>query len=286
MNIFENIHKKIADIIHNLAAEKNVEIASDKLNLFTITPSKDKSHGDLACNAALILAKDFKISPKNIAQEITSILQKDSIFKKIEIAGVGFINLTMQKNVWYEFLVFLLNENNLAIPKLAKNNDLINIEYASPNPTGPMHVGHARGAIFGDVLAKILQETGHNITKEYYINDAGSQIITLVKSAYLRYLEALGEKISIGEGLYPGEYLIPVGQYLKERYQNSLKEKSEDELIDLIRDEVVEQMVKMIKSDLKEVGIVHDTLFSERKNLHLTGKIEEAIELVKNKGFI
>ncbi|MFT7098628.1 MAG: arginyl-tRNA synthetase, partial [Rickettsiales bacterium] len=177
-------------------------------------------------------------------------------------------------------------QEEFELPKLDSGSELINLEYASPNPTGPMHIGHARGAIYGDVLANLLEKTGHKITREYYINDAGSQITTLVKSAYFRYLQSLGQKIEMTEGLYPGEYLILVGEVLKEKFGDSLVGKSQEEYLPLIRDLVVDEMLKMIVGDLAELGIKHDTLFSERKNLHETGKIEAAIETLRAKGLV
>ncbi len=286
MNIFLNLKNNLITILQNLAAKNAVEISEKQLAAFTVEPCKDKNHGDIATNAAMVLCKTFGLKPFELAGKIIEELQKDSSIIKADIAGAGFINITFDNKIWQSFLADVLKQSEFELPKLDDGKELINIEYASPNPTGPMHIGHSRGAIYGDVLANLLEKTGHRITREYYINDAGSQIITLVKSSYLRYLQALGQTIEIPEGLYPGEYLLPVGQKIKEQFGDSLAKKSEAEYMPIIRDLVVEEMLKMIVSDLAELGVRHNTLFSEKKNLHDTGKIEAAIETLRGKGLI
>jgi len=286
MNIFFNLKQQLAVILQNLAQKLMINLSDQQLAVFTVEPTKDKNHGDIATNAAMVLCKNFGFKPFDLAAKIIEELTKDSSIIKAEIAGAGFINITLDLRIWQGFLLDVLRQKEFQLPKLSDGRNLINIEYASPNPTGPMHIGHSRGAIYGDVLANLLEKTGHRITREYYINDAGGQIITLVKSAYLRYLQALGEKIEIPEGLYPGEYLVPVGQKIKERFGDSLKNISEAEYMPLIRDLVVDEMLKMIVEDLAEMGIVHNTLFSERKNLHDTGKIESAIQILSKQGLI
>jgi arginyl-tRNA synthetase len=286
MNIFFNLKQQLIAILQNLALESAVEISQKQFSAFTVEPSKDKSHGDIATNAAMVLCKNFSLKPQDLAAKIIAELKKNPAIIKAELAGAGFINITFDSKIWQEFLLDVLRTQEFQLPKLSDGQELINVEYASPNPTGPMHIGHSRGAIYGDVLANLLQKTGHKITREYYINDAGSQIITLVKSAYLRYLQALGQQIEITEGLYPGEYLLPVGEKLKEQLGDSLKNSTEAEYMPLIRDLVVDEMLKMIVADLAELGVKHDTLFSEKKNLHDTGKIEAAIKILRDKGLI
>lgn len=286
MNTFFELKQKLTAIILDLAKLHNIAISENQLAAFTVEPCKDNKHGDLATNAAMVFCKNFGLKPFDLADKIIEELAKDSWIKNVSKAGAGFINMVLQDQVWQDFLKDVLKNEEFQLPKLSDGKELINLEYASPNPTGPMHIGHARGAIYGDVLANLLQKTGHKVTKEYYINDAGSQIITLVKSAYLRYLEALGENITIPEGLYPGEYLKPVGESLKNQFGDSLKNLSEEQYIPKIRDFVVDEMLKMIVADLSEIGIHHDTLFSEKKNLHETGKIEEAIKILQDKGLI
>ncbi|MFT5703326.1 MAG: arginyl-tRNA synthetase [Rickettsiales bacterium] len=286
MNIFFELKNNLIEIISKLADQSQSSISEKQFNSFTVEPTRDKKHGDLATNAAMVFCKNFGLKPRDLAEKIIADLEKNPQIIKTEIAGAGFINITLKNQVWQSFVADILQKPEFELPKLSDGKELINIEYASPNPTGPMHIGHSRGAIYGDVLASLLEKTGHNITREYYINDAGSQIITLAKSAYLRYLEALGEEITIPEGLYPGEYLKPAGEKIKEQFGDSLKGKDEAEYLPLIRDLVVDEMLKMIVSDLAELGIKHDTLFSEKKNLHQTGKIDAAIEALRAKGLV
>lgn len=285
MNISKNIKEKLTKIILQIAKEQSVEIPQKKLDIFTVEPCKEKKHGDLATNIAMVLCKDFKKRPQELAAFIESELNKDKQIKSAQIAGAGFVNMVLEKEVWIDFLSEILSQKELKLPNLGKN-EKINLEYASPNPTGPMHVGHTRGAIYGDVLANLLTKTGFDVTKEYYINDAGAQIITLVKSAYLRYEEATGKKITIPEGLYPSEYLIEIGQKLKEKYQNQLLEQKEEEYLPLIRDFVVDSMMEMIKDDLAQLGIKHDVFSSEKKKLHESGKIDQAIKILQDQDLI
>ncbi len=286
MNVFYNLKQDLKLILQNLAKTAGIEINNSQLQIFTVEPTKDKNHGDIATNVAMILCKNFALKPQELAAKIIEELKKNPAIIKAEVAGVGFINITLDLKIWQEFLLDVLKKPEFVLPKLSDGKELINIEYASPNPTGPMHIGHSRGAIYGDVLANLLEKTGHKITREYYINDAGSQIITLVKSAYLRYLQALGQEIEIPEGLYPGEYLLPVGEALKKQFGDSLKNAAEADYMPLIRNFVVDEMLKMIVGDLAELGVKHDTLFSEKKNLHNTGKIEAAIKILRDKDLI
>lgn len=289
LNIFNYFKAEFSAAIKKIAHENNIQITQKDLDIFTIEVTKEKSHGDLACNVAMTLSKKFSTienlnNPKKLAQKIISEIKNDNV-DKLEIAGPGFINVFLEKKIFYQILSELLQEKHFTFPNIGAG-EKINLEYASPNPTGPIHVGHTRGAIYGDVLASLLSKVGFDVLKEYYINDAGSQIITLIKSAYLRYLEACGQNIEIAEGLYPGEYLIAVGQALKQQFGESLKNKSEAEYIPLIRDFVVETMLQTIKDDLLALGIKHDSYFSEKKNLHDTNKIDQAIKILADKGLI
>lgn len=285
MNIFKNTKEQIIKIITDIAVDNNIEIPKSKFDIFTVEPCKDKAHGDVATNAAMVLCKDFKMKPQDLAGLIILDLNKDSKIKTVKMAGPGFINIIFKAKVWHDFLNNILSQKEFILPNLGQG-EKINVEYASPNPTGPMHVGHTRGAIYGDVLANLLIKTGFDVVKEYYINDAGSQIKTLVKSAYLRYLESLGQKITIPQGLYPGEYLIEIGKKLKDKYQDQLVDKNELEYVDLIRDFVVDAMMDMIRSDLEKLGIKHDVFFSEKKNLHDNNKINEAIKILEDQNLI
>lgn len=284
LNIFNNFREIFAAALKKIAAENSVQLEEKDLKNFTIEPTKEKSHGDLACNAAMIVSKKFSHieslnNPKKLAQKIIAEINDKSI-TKLEIAGPGFINLFLNPKVFYQVVFNLNAENEFHFHNIGKG-EKVNLEYASPNPTGPIHVGHTRGAIYGDVLATLLQKVGYDVLKEYYINDAGSQINTLLKSAYIRYLQACGQNVEIPEGLYPGAYLIDVGVMLKEKFGEKLPEDMEK-----IRDFVVESMVEMIKTDLLALGIKHDSYFSEKKNLHDTNKIANTVKILQDQNLI
>jgi len=239
INIFNIFKDDFRVIINNLAQKEDVKIDNKKLDIFTVEPCKEEKNGDIATNIAMIFAKDFKKSPKDLADIIILQAKKNNKITKIEVAGPGFINISLKFQVLQEFLLNILNQKEVSLPQIGCGKK-INIEYASPNPTGPMHIGHARGAIYGDILANLLQKTGFDITKEYYINDAGSQINNLVKSVYLRYLELFGQTVTFPEGLYPGAYLIAIAQKVKIQYQDQLLNKKEQEYFDIIIDLVVD----------------------------------------------
>ncbi len=289
LNIFNHFKEIFSSALIKIAKENQLQITPKDLENFTVEPSKEKSHGDLACNAAMVIGKKFSAvenlnNPRKLAQKIIEKIIDQNIIK-MEIAGPGFINIFLKPEIFYQLVKQLVEEKNFQFPNLG-NGQKINLEYASPNPTGPIHVGHTRGAIYGDVLATLLQKVGYDVLKEYYINDAGAQVFTLLKSAYLRYLQACGHKIEIPEGLYPGEYLIPIGAALKEKFGESLVSEPEEKVLSKIRDFVVDSMIEMIKSDLLTLGIKHDSYFSEKKNLHDTGKIAKTIEILHQKGLI
>jgi arginyl-tRNA synthetase len=288
LNIFHNFKEVFAAAITKIATENNLIIEDLNLNNFTVEPTKDNSHGDLSCNAAMVLGKKFSgieglNNPRKLAQSIIAEI-KDKNILDLKIAGPGFINITLNPQILYQVTREIV-ETKFQFPNLG-HGEKINLEYASPNPTGPIHVGHTRGAIYGDVLATLLQKCGFEVLKEYYINDAGSQIITVLKSAYLRYLEACGQEITIPEGLYPGSYLIEVGQKLKEKFGDSLIDKKEEDILPKIRDFTVDLMIEMIKTDLLALGIKHDSYFSEKKNLHDKNKVSETIKILEEKGLI
>ncbi len=287
LNIF-NIYKQEFHLVaKKISSERNIIIDENSLNNFSVEPSKDKSHGDLACNIAMILSKNFALTPRELASLLIDKLNNspDSIFvknvNKFEIAGPGFINIFINNKIFYKLLEEIISKKELDFINIGQGTK-VNLEYASPNPTGPIHVGHTRGAIYGDVLAKLLQKVGYDVLKEYYINDAGVQINNLVKSAYLRYLECFGKEITITNDLYPGEYLIEIGQKLKNNFQDKLLNKEPDEYFSIIRNFVIDEMLEIIKSDLLALGIKHDNYFSEKKNLHDNGRIDETIKILQN----
>lgn len=284
LNIFNSFKEIFSAALIKIAKENNVQIEEKDLKNFTVEPAKERSHGDLACNVAMVVARRFSSieslnNPRKLAEKIIEEI-KDKNVVRMQIAGPGFINIFLKPQIFYHIISDLLSKKDFQFQNLG-NGEKVNLEYASPNPTGPIHVGHTRGAIYGDVLATLLQKVGYDVLKEYYINDAGSQINTLLKSAYLRYLQACGKNVEIPEGLYPGVYLIEVGQKIKEKFGENL-----DEDLEKIRDFVVNSMIEMIKNDLLALGIKHDSYFSEKKNLHDTHKIEKTIKILEEKGLI
>lgn len=264
LNIFQIFHQEFSNILLKIAKDFNNDLLENEFQKFTIEPTKDSNHGDLACNIAMIYAKRFKLNNKDFAQIIIENFTKNSLqnefIEKIEIANAGFINIFLKNNIYYQVIRSINISQKINFPNIG-NNLKINLEYASPNPTGPMHVGHSRGAIYGDVLAKLLQKVGYDVTKEYYINDAGSQINTLVNSAYIRYLQQCGKNIELPDGSYPGEYLIDIGKKLKEHYDLTLLNLNPDEYFNKIRDFVLNEMLNIIKADLLSLGIQHDNYF-------------------------
>ncbi len=291
VDIYRHFKEIFQAILQQIADENNITLPQQ---FFTIEATKEKLHGDLACNAAMVFSKNFTQiealnNPRKLANKIIEKCLSDKNWShdiaKIEVAGPGFINIFLKHDILYRVIFSLLTEKKFTFPNLG-NGVKVNLEYASPNPTGPIHVGHTRGSIYGDVLANLLQKCGYDVLREYYINDAGAQIVTLLKSAYLRYLQALGQNVEITEGLYPGEYLIEIGVKLKEKFGDNLIKKSQEEALAEIRNFVVDKMVELIKSDLLALGIKHDSYFSEKKNLHDTKKIDEAINILRQKDLI
>ena len=252
-----------------------------------VEPPRDPTHGDMATNAAMVLAKDAGKKPRELAESIAAKLRSDGKVASVDIAGPGFINLTLKPNVWSEELRLVLEAGRHYGRSDLGKGEKVNVEYVSANPTGPMHVGHGRGAVFGDALVNLLAFTGYKVTREYYINDAGAQVDVLARSAYLRYREALGENITIPEGLYPGEYLKSVGKDLAQAHGPSLKDKPEAEWLSIVRKRAIDMMMAEIRNDLQALGIVQDEFFSERS---LIGKgadrVAETINWLKEQGHV
>jgi len=272
MNIFDKLKQHI-----NQIAEKNFNYTPNQ-NQLSVELPKDTSHGDLSTNIAMLLAKPLGKSPLEIAKIVKKELEELSFVEDVTIAGPGFINLKLKADIWYQILADIIEQglsfgdNNLG------KGEAINIEFVSTNPTGPMHIGHSRGGIYGDSLANLMTKCGYKVTKEFYINDAGAQINTLAKSAYLRYLEASGEVFeSIPEGLYPGNYLVPVGQTLFKQHGETLKNMEESVRLEIVKEFVVAAMMQLIRNDLELLGVKYDVFFSE-KTLHQENKITEIIQ--------
>src|SRR3979490_1744909 len=267
-----------------LAAEGGWPTAG--LSRVVVEPPRDASHGDMATNAAMVLAKEAKAKPRELADKIAEKLRADDLIASVDVAGPGFINLTLKPQVWADALRTVVSEGEAYGRSAIGGAEKVNVEYVSANPTGPMHVGHCRGAVFGDALCSLLQFAGYDVTREYYINDAGAQVDVLARSAYLRYLEALGDNIGdIPEGLYPGDYLVPVGQALAAEYGDKLKAMSENAWLPKVRAKAIDMMMEMIKGDLAALHIKHDVFFSERSLIESgNNKVTETIDYLRSKG--
>jgi len=251
-----------------------------------LEPSREAAHGDLATNAAMVLAKDAGRKPRELAAEIGEKLRTDSLFAKVEVAGPGFINLTLTPAAWVEALRVLLAAGSDYGRSNAGQGAAVNVEYVSANPTGPLHVGHGRGAVFGDALANLLAFAGFQVTREYYVNDAGAQVDALARSAFLRYREALGENIGpIPEGLYPGEYLKPVGAALAAQYGSELLNWPHDQRLPIVRQKAIAMMMRAIQEDLAALNVKHDVFFSESSLIEGSGdRVAETIDFLRARG--
>src|SRR6185312_4631743 len=247
-----------------------------------VEPPKDPTHGDMATNAAMVLAKDAGKKPRELADAIAAALSADDMVVKVDVAGPGFINLTLRPDVWGEELRTVIAAGTQYGRSAMGARERVNVEYVSANPTGPMHVGHGRGAVFGDALANLLDFGGYDVTREYYINDAGAQVDVLARSAYVRYREALGENIGeIPEGLYPGEYLRPVGAQLAADFGAKLMAMPEAEWLPVVRAKAIAMMIDMIRDDLAALNIRFDVYFSERSLIEGNDRVGATIEALR-----
>lgn len=251
----------------------------------TVEPPRDASHGDVATNAALVLAKAAGRSPRSLAETLRPALAEWADVLSVDIAGPGFLNLRFTDDFWRRQLARILRDPDDYGRSNLHRGQRVNVEYVSANPTGPMHVGHCRGAVFGDALANLLESVGYEVCREYYMNDAGKQIEVLCESVYRRYLQACGEDAPIGEGLYPGDYLVPVGQLLYRQFGRDLMARTPEERNDILRDAAVSSMMSLIRDDLERLGIRHELFFSER-SLHDGGQIEAAYDALNARGLI
>ncbi|KQT82546.1 arginine--tRNA ligase [Aurantimonas sp. Leaf443] len=282
-NIFAEVEKRLQEIVTSLDGFARPADA-DLVRIAVETP-RDESHGDLSTNAAMVLAKPLGAKPRDLAAAIAARLGADADIESVAIAGPGFINLRMRPAFWTLHLASLL-EAGADYGRGRANGHRVNVEYVSANPTGPMHVGHCRGAVVGDAIASVLAFAGADVTREYYVNDAGEQVNVLARSVFLRYREALGEPIgAIPEGLYPGDYLKPVGETLARVHGPSLAAMPEEQWLPTVREAAIGAMMDMIREDLARLGIVHDVFFSER-SLHENGRIAESIADLRAKGFV
>lgn len=285
MNIFNYFRDIINVTLDELVADNTLPKDLDRTRI-SVEPPRDKSHGDISTNASLVLSKPAGLNPRQLAEAIADKLKANEDVQKVDVAGPGFINLTIKDDFWQKRVPEILEAGLGYGQSDLGGGEAVNVEFVSANPTGPLHVGHVRGAVFGDALANLLEAVGYDVTKEYYINDAGSQIDTLARSAYLRYQEACG--IDIGEipdGLYPGDYLKPVGQALAKKYGRDLLDKPESEWLDDLKAFASSEMMTLIRDDLKELGITQEVFFSE-KALHDADTIENTIAFLEGEGLI
>ena len=282
MNLFAEIEAELRAVLTDLQARGDLPDGLDMARV-AVEPPRDASHGDMATNAAMVLAKPAGMNPRALAELLVTELVKSDKIETAEIAGPGFVNLRLAPSVWLALVPHIL-ESGIAYGDGDAGGKL-NIEFVSANPTGPMHVGHARGAVFGDALARLLEKTGHEVLREYYINDAGSQVDVLARSALLRMREAQGEAIGeIPEGLYPGDYLVPVGEKLATEHTD-LADKSDDEQVAIAKSVALPMMMDMIREDLAALGVTH-AYFCSEQSLHDNGDVDKALEVLDNKGLI
>ena len=282
MDVFALFSARVASAMQTLFPEAG----ADLLARIVVEPPRDAAHGDLSTNAAMVVAKPLGKNPREVATALVEHFKGDSDVTSVEIAGPGFINFRIANPVWHEVLRSIGTQGADYGRSTLGGGEAVNIEYVSANPTGPMHVGHTRGAVFGDTLAALMAYTGYNVTREYYINDAGSQIDTLARSSFLRYREALGEAIEIPPGFYPGDYLIPVGQALKNEFGDTLLSMPEAEMTALVKDRVLAAMLALIQSDLATLNIHHDVFFSERTLHGQGGDIDTTLAWLREKGMV
>ena len=284
MNLFQQIKEELLKCIFVLSSNGKLSEKAKKVD-FSVEIPKEKSFGEMSSNLALVLGKFEGQNPRLVAEILAEEIIKSDKIINVEIAGPGFLNFEIDNSLWFEVIISCLEEGSkFGAINLGKGKKA-NVEYVSANPTGPLHVGHMRGAVIGDVLANILEFIGYEVTREYYINDGGAQIKSLAHSVYLRYLECHGEEVSFSEGLYPGDYLKAVGKKVKEEYGSSLIGSSHQEWLEPISQIAVQEMLKIIKDDLKALGIRMDNFFSE-KSLYDKGIIEETLSFLESKNLV
>ena len=284
MNLFSQIKDLVLTELAALTAAGELPAGLDTANV-TVEPPRDASHGDMATNAAMVLAKPAGMKPRAIAEALAARLVADPRIAAADVAGPGFLNLTLEPAVWQGVVGAILSEGEAYGRSTLGQGLKVNVEYVSANPTGPLHVGHTRGAVFGDALASLLAYAGYDVTREYYINDGGAQVDTLARSVYLRYLEAHGREVDFPDGTYPGDYLIEVGEALKAKVGDAYIDAPEEVWLTEVRDFATDRMMDLIRADLAALGVKMDKFYSE-KSLYGTGRIEAALETLDAKGLV
>jgi arginyl-tRNA synthetase len=285
MNVFNTYRVIIEQIVDDMmtAGDLPPDLPVDRIS---VEPPRDASHGDISTNVAMVLSKPAGKKPRDLAEMISAKLSDAVGVETVEIAGPGFVNLRLETASWQDQVAQILGHGVAYGDSVIGGGKAINIEYVSANPTGPMHVGHARGAVIGDVLASLLSKVGYDVTREYYVNDAGAQVDVLARSAHLRYREALGEEIGkIPDGLYPGDYLVGVGQALADRDGDKWAAVAEDQWLPELRDFTIDAMMGLIREDLAALGIEHD-LFRSEKKLHEDGLIADVVSLLEERDLV
>lgn len=284
MNLFTDIRSLVIESLDTMVSDGTLPAGLDLRNV-AVEPPRDAAHGDMATNAAMVLAKAAKKKPRDIADALAAKLVADDRITSAEVAGPGFLNLRLAASIWQSVPKSVL-DTGLDFGRSDMGQGLkVNVEYVSANPTGPLHVGHTRGAVFGDALASLLDFAGYDVTREYYINDGGGQVDVLARSVYLRYLEAHGQEVAFPDGTYPGDYLIETGKALKDKVGNAYVDQPEDVWLQEVRTFSTDAMMELIRADLKSLGVVMDKFYSE-KSLYGTGRIEAAISELDGKGLI
>ncbi|ABN76698.1 arginine--tRNA ligase [Cereibacter sphaeroides] len=284
MNLFTEIRTLVTAELGAMTEAGDLPAGLD-LSAVAVEPPRDPAHGDMSTNAAMVLAKPSGKPPRAIAEALATRLAADPRISSAEVAGPGFLNLRLRPAVWQGMVATILQAGDTYGRSTIGAGQKVNVEFVSANPTGPMHVGHVRGAVVGDALARLLAYAGWNVTREYYINDGGAQVDVLARSAFERYREAHGLEPEIREGLYPGDYLIPVGEALKAKYGDSLLDKGEQHWLKEVREFATEMMMQMIREDLAALGVEMD-VYSSEKALYGTGKIEAALDRLKEMDLI
>lgn len=284
MNLFTEIRAEVLGALQGMQEAGDLPEGLDMGNV-AVEPPRDPAHGDMATNAAMVLAKPAGLKPRDIAETLAARLLDDARIESAEVAGPGFLNLRLAPVVWQDILRAALVAGDDFGRSDTGSGKRVNVEFVSANPTGPLHVGHTRGAVFGDALASLLDFVGYDVTREYYINDGGAQVDVLARSVYLRYLEAHGQAVAFEDGTYPGDYLIAVGETLKDQVGAAYVDQPEAVWLTEVRDFATDAMMDLIREDLKALGVEMDVFYSE-KSLYGTGRIEEALEALKSRGLI
>ena len=284
MNLFAEIRNLVVASLQNMQAQGDLPVGLI-FDAVTVEPPRDLAHGDMATNAAMVVAKPSQKKPRDIAERLAVLLAADDRIESVDVAGPGFLNLRLAPKIWSGVLAAILADTKGYGRSGTGLGIKVNVEYVSANPTGPLHVGHTRGAVFGDALASLLDFAGYDVTREYYINDGGAQVDVLARSVYLRYLEAHGQEVAFEDGTYPGDYLIEVGQALKAQVGDAYIGVDEHVWLLEVREFSTNAMMDLIRTDLLSLGVKMDVFYSE-KSLYGTGQIEAAIEDLNNKGLI